>query len=43
MYIHKEGTFFLQWDAFKNKANIEKHGVAFDEAATVLFDELATH
>jgi len=29
---------FIQWDALKSRKNIEKHGVAFDEAATVLLD-----
>lgn len=28
----------IQWDSAKNVRNIEKHGVAFDEAATVLLD-----
>lgn len=39
MYIHKETAVFLQWDPQKSAQNIKKHGVAFDEAATVLFDE----
>jgi hypothetical protein len=41
MYIHNYGSLFIQWDNVKNAKNIEKHGVAFDEAATVLFDENA--
>jgi uncharacterized protein len=39
MYIHKDDVFFIQWDAVKNAKNIEKHGIGFDEAATVLLDE----
>jgi hypothetical protein len=30
-----------EWNAAKAKANIEKHGVSFDEAATVFLDPLA--
>ena len=29
------------WDAAKAKANLQKHGVSFDEAATVFLDPLA--
>lgn len=29
------------WDETKNKTNKRKHGVAFEEAQTVFFDELA--
>ena len=31
----------FEWDEKKNKANIRKHGVAFEEAMTVFFDENA--
>jgi uncharacterized protein len=31
----------FQWDAAKAKANLRKHGVSFDEAASVFFDPLA--
>jgi uncharacterized DUF497 family protein len=31
----------VTWDALKAEANIEKHGVTFAEAATVLLDPLA--
>jgi len=31
----------FEWNAAKAKANIHKHGVAFDEAATVFLDPLA--
>ena len=30
-----------EWNAAKAKANIQKHGVSFDEAATVFLDPLA--
>ena len=30
-----------EWDTSKAAVNIRKHGVAFDEAATVFLDELA--
>ena len=29
------------WDRRKNRANLEKHGVSFDEATTVFADPLA--
>ena len=31
----------FEWDEKKNKANIRKHGVAFEEAMTVFLDENA--
>lgn len=31
----------FEWDPAKAKANLKKHGVAFEEAATVLFDDRA--
>ncbi len=31
----------FEWDLKKNKANIKKHGVSFEEAQTVFFDPLA--
>ena len=31
----------FQWDEAKNKANQRKHGVSFEEAETVFFDENA--
>lgn len=30
-----------EWDAAKARSNIRKHGVSFDEAATVFLDRLA--
>ena len=29
------------WDEQKNRINIEKHGIAFEEASTVFYDENA--
>lgn len=31
----------FEWSAAKAKANVQKHGVSFDEAATVFLDPLA--
>ena len=31
----------FSWDERKNKANKKKHGVSFEEAQTVFFDEIA--
>ena len=31
----------FEWDQKKNKANIKKHGISFEEAQTVFFDPLA--
>jgi len=31
----------FEWDKRKEKANIKKHGVSFDEARTVFYDENA--
>lgn len=31
----------FEWDPAKAAANIEKHGVSFDEAQTVFYDEFA--
>ena len=33
---------YFEWDDDKADANLKKHGVSFDEACTVLFDEFAT-
>ena len=30
----------FEWDAAKAKANLRKHGVSFEEASTVFYDEL---
>ena len=31
------------WDSRKEKANIRKHGISFEEARTVFYDENAIH
>ena len=31
----------LEWNALKATANLRKHGVSFDEAASVFFDPLS--
>ena len=31
----------FQWDKLKEKANIKKHGISFDEASAVFYDENA--
>jgi hypothetical protein len=33
----------FEWDDRKNRANIKKHGVSFDETRTVFYDENASH
>ena len=42
--IKKHGiilTMKIEWDPKKAKLNLKKHGVAFEEAATVLSDPMA--
>ena len=34
-------SILFEWDDEKNKGNKRKHGIGFDEAATVFFDEFA--
>ena len=31
----------FEWDKRKEKANVKKHGISFDEACTVFYDENA--
>ena len=31
----------FEWDDNKNKANIQKHGISFEEASSVFYDENA--
>lgn len=38
--VHMKNLIF-EWDKKKEKANIKKHGVSFEEARTVFFDEYA--
>lgn len=31
----------FEWDETKNKVNVQKHGISFEEAESVFFDEFA--
>ncbi len=33
----------FEWDRQKEKANVKKHSISFDEARTVFYDENAMH
>ena len=33
--------YYFDWDDNKNKINLEKHGITFEEASTVFFDDRA--
>lgn len=35
------GTIKFEWDEHKNQLNQRKHGISFEEAATVFYDEQA--
>ena len=35
--------YYFDWDENKNKINITKHGISFDEASTVFFYECALY
>lgn len=35
------GTIRFEWDENKNSINKRKHGISFDEASTVFYDEYA--
>jgi uncharacterized DUF497 family protein len=37
----RAGPFFFEWDGAKARSNRRKHGVSFEEAATVFADPLA--
>ena len=39
MYIVPSGEFRFEWDLAKAARNARKHGVSFDEAQGVFFDE----
>lgn len=41
MYIVNMRTLRFEWDDQKEKTNLRKHGVSFDEARTVFYDEYA--
>jgi len=32
---------FFEWDRNKSKSNIQKHGISFQEAETIFYDEYA--
>ncbi len=34
---------FFEWDETKNQINQRKHGIDFDEAKTVFYDDNASH
>ena len=38
MYSVRHGGYQFSWDKAKNRANIRKHGVSFEEAATAFDD-----
>ncbi len=40
-YTVRMGDLRFEWDETKNRANIRKHGVSFEEAQTVFLDENA--
>ena len=33
--------YFFDWDDNKNRINLEKHGITFEEASTVFYDDRA--
>ena len=33
--------YYFDWDENKNRINLEKHGITFEEASTVFFDDKA--
>lgn len=37
--MSEDGEIRFEWDPNKAKANFEKHGVAFEEATTVFYDD----
>jgi uncharacterized protein len=39
--MNEENIYDFVWDPAKALANVQKHGVTFDQAATVLLDALA--
>ena len=43
MYIHYIDVEYIHfvWDEVKNRSNSRKHGVSFEEARTVFFDDKA--
>ena len=41
MYTRSVPEFRFEWDEVKNRANKRKHGVSFEEAQTVFYDDSA--
>ena len=41
MYIVHMQRLVFEWDGKKDKSNTKKHGVSFEEARTVFYDEHA--
>ncbi len=41
MYNVRMDSLIFEWDKKKEKANIKKHGVSFEEARTAFYDEYA--
>jgi uncharacterized protein len=41
MYTVRMKELMFEWDTRKDKANIKKHGVSFEEARSAFFDEYA--
>ena len=41
MYSVRMNGIRFEWDAAKEKTNLRKHGVSFEEARTVFYDEHA--
>ena len=39
--MSEDGEIRFEWDPNKAKTNFEKHGVAFEEATTVFYDDRA--
>jgi uncharacterized DUF497 family protein len=39
--MNDETVYDFEWDPAKALANVRKHGITFDQAATVLLDELS--
>ncbi len=37
---HNNGAMDIEWDPEKAKSNLRKHGVTFDEAKTIFYDDL---
>lgn len=41
MYNVRMATLKFEWDTEKDKANLNKHGISFNEARSVFYDEYA--